>query len=126
MTKESREHEDWIARLYDGRRSPSSGASSVDKGDVRVSSSRTIFECKCNGAPGGRSRHPTILGQLEKVTDEAWAEGKRAALCLRYFCPESPLADVNGWVDLTVRPTRDDALREAALDSIDGNYSEED
>jgi hypothetical protein len=114
MTKKevSVTHENWVAKTYGGVRSRSSGASDTDKGDVRVKTLETIFECKATGIPGERSKRSTILTQLEKVSDEAWAEGKRAALCLRLFCPESPLAGVEGWVDLTVRPTRDDAERE--------------
>lgn len=110
MTKKelSRQHEEWIASQYGGVRSRSSGASDTDKGDVRVVSSQTIFECKLTGSPGGSSKPSTLLRHMEKVADEAWAESKRPAVALRLFVPESPLADLNGWVDLVVRLVKDD------------------
>lgn len=86
----------------------------MDKGDVRVASSRTIFECKLTGEPG-KPKHTTLLGQMEKVADEAWAENKEPAMALRIFNPESPLSGVDGWVDFTVRLTRLDAENEARL-----------
>ena len=49
---------------------------------------------------------------MEKMADEAYAEGKDPALALRYFCPDSPLASYDGWVDLTVRLTEQDGKRE--------------
>jgi hypothetical protein len=113
----SRLHERTVASYYGGVPSRSSGASDTDKGDVRVKSSRTIFECKATGAPGGESKYTTVIRQLEKVADEAWSEGKSPALALRYFCPDSPLASVDGWLDLTVRLTKDDAERESWLSS---------
>lgn len=117
MTKRelATQHEEWIADQYSGRRSRSSGASDVDKGDVHVKSSQTMFECKLTGEPGGDSKRTTLLKHMEKIADEAWAEGKEPAIALRLFSPESTLADVNGWVDLTVRLANDDASREAVI-----------
>jgi len=100
-------HEEWVAKQYDGRRSRTSGASPVDKGDV--STGTHLYECKLRGAPGGPSMRTTQMRWMEKVADEAWAEGKQPALCLRYYCPESILADHEGWVDFTLRLTRDDS-----------------
>lgn len=113
MTKKevSRQHEEWVAKTYNGVRSKSSGGSVTDKGDVRVASTDTIFECKATGEPGGKSKYTTAIRHLEKVADEAYAEGRTPALALRYFCPDSPLAGVDGWLDLTVRLTKDDAWR---------------
>lgn len=117
MTKKelSKQHEEYVARIYGGTRSRSSGASDVDKGDVRAESSETVFECKLTGAPGGDSKRTTLLRVMEKTADEAWAEGKEPAVCLRLFCPESPLANHEGWVDLTVRMLADDCVRERLL-----------
>jgi len=114
MTKKelSKQHEEYIARAYLGERSRSSGASDTDKGDVRVQGSKSLIECKLTGAPGSSSKRTTLLSHMEKVADEAWAEGKEPAVALRLFCPESPVANVDGWVDLTVRLTLDDARRE--------------
>jgi len=100
------QHETFIAKKYSGRRSRSSGASVVDKGDVTTPTH--IFECKLRGAPGGPSMRTTVMRWMEKCADEAWAEGKKPAVCLRYFCPESPLAAHDGWVDFTVKLTSDD------------------
>lgn len=49
---------------------------------------------------------------FEKVTQEAWEEGKDPMLALRYYAPDSPLADSNGWIDFTVMRARDQAVRE--------------
>lgn len=116
MTKKelSKQHEEYIAKQYNGQRSRSSGASDTDKGDVRIAGSKSIIECKLTGAPGSGSKRTTLLSHMEKVADEAWAEGKEPAVALRIFCPESPVANVSGWVDFTVRLTADDARRELA------------
>lgn len=100
-------HEEWVAKQYGGKRSRTSGASVVDKGDVTTDS--TLFECKMRGVPGGPSMRTTIMRWMEKCADEAWSEGKEPALCLRYYCPDSNLAAHDGWVDFTLRLTRDDS-----------------
>lgn len=105
----AKEHEDHIAGLYQGRRSPSSGGSVTDKGDVR--SEKTLLECKMTGQPGS-PKYATLIRRMEKIADEAWEEGREPAVALRYFCPESVLANHNGWVDLVVRIAKDDAMRE--------------
>lgn len=114
MTKKerSREHEEYIARIYDGRRSKTSGASDTDKGDVRARTLETLFECKVTGEPGEKEKRTTVIKHMEKVADEAWAEGLEPAVCLRYWHPSSPLAGPEGWVDLTVRLTANDCVRE--------------
>lgn len=116
MTKKelSKQHEEYIAKKYSGQRSRSSGASDTDKGDVRVEGSSSLIECKLTGSPGNEPKRSTLLAHMEKVADEAWAEGKEPAVALRLFCPTSPVANVDGWVDMTVRLTVDDARREAA------------
>lgn len=101
------QHEEYIAKQYNGKRSRSSGGSPTDKGDV--STRDYLYECKLRGAPGGISMRTTVMRWLEKCADEAWAEGKNPAVCLRYYCPESRLAAHDGWVDLTVKLTRDDS-----------------
>jgi hypothetical protein len=108
-------HENNIARLYGGKRSPSSGAAISQKGDVQIKSSRTSIECKSSGCPPDQVKHTVILGHMEKIADEAWAENREPALALRYFCPDSPLAAQDGWVDLIVRMAADDAYREGML-----------
>lgn len=114
MTKKelSRQHESRIAYVYDGKRTASSGASDTDKGDVRTTD--VLYECKLTGAPGGPSKRTTLLNHMEKCADEAYAEDREPAVCLRIFAPDSPLSAKDGWVDLTVRLTHDDASRELA------------
>lgn len=115
----SKQHEDFVANVYGGIRSRSSGASDVDKGDVRSKTTTSIFECKMTGEPG-RPKSSTLLKVMEKMADEAWAEEKEPVVCLRLFNPESPLASREGWVDLSVRLTSDDAVRERLY----GHWSE--
>lgn len=55
---------------------------------------------------------PKVLKEFEKIAKEAYAEGLDPALALRYFAPDSILADVNGFVDLIVRTVGDDRVRE--------------
>lgn len=96
------EHEERIALVYNGQRSPSSGGAGHDNGDVRCPT--LLIECKLTGAPGKPMKtKPKILKEFEKIAKEAWAEGREPALALRYFDPDSILSGVDGWVDLMVR-----------------------
>lgn len=105
-------HENFVAKAYGGRRSPSSGAAEHDQGDVRAAADGTLLECKYKGSPAEPLKSkPSILTVMEKVADEAWSESKEPAIALRFFWPDSPLANRDGWVDLTVRLTNDDAVR---------------
>lgn len=89
------EHENWIANLFGGRRSKSSGAAEHDAGDVRTK--HLLIECKAT-----QGRIPTFVSQFEKVAKEAWEEGKTPVLALRFKDQDNPLADSHGWVDLVV------------------------
>lgn len=104
------EHEEWVARRYDGKRSKSSGAADTDKGDVRIESQDTLFECKgkFGERTGQKPVRSTLVSQMEKIADEAYTEGKDPAIALRFWMPDSPLA-IGGYVDLAVRLLRDDA-----------------
>jgi hypothetical protein len=99
------DQEDTIARIYGGTRSPSSGGAAHDYGDVRCPG--LLIECKVTM----QEKRPKILKEFEKIAAEAWAEGREPALALRYFAPESILADTDGWVDLMVRRVADDRVR---------------
>lgn len=103
-----KDHEEFIANLYGGKRSASSGASITDKGDVTSHPTNTLFECKMTGQPG-HIRKTTLTRRMEKIADEAWEVGMEPALALRFFNPNSPLSNREGWVDLTVRLSADDA-----------------
>jgi hypothetical protein len=45
---------------------------------------------------------------MEKIADEAWATGLEPALALRFYKPDSRLADSKGFIDLVVRRVADD------------------
>ncbi len=98
-----------MARLYEGVVSPSSGGSVVDNGDVRTD--RDLIEAKTTGEVGKPARKTVLIKTFEKVAKEAWAEGLEPVVALRYFLPDSILAQSDGWVDLSVRLVCDDALR---------------
>lgn len=102
--------EDHIALVYNGRRSPSSGAADTDAGDVRTSTH--LIECKEKGEPG---KHVTgyrikLTGKdgFDKIFDEAVAEGRVPAMAIRLFAPGFPFTDREGYVDLMVRLVTDD------------------
>jgi hypothetical protein len=102
------DHEEAIARAYGGARSPSSGGAAHDYGDVRCPTA--LIECKATMAES----RPKVLKEFEKIAVEAYAEGREPALALRYYAPESILADVDGFVDLIVRRVADDAHAQLA------------
>ena len=103
------QHENHIADAYKGKRSPSSGASDTDQGDVRTDT--RLIECKTTGGPEKPSRLPTFIQHLEKVCLEAWEEGREGSVALRYYAPESKLA-INGWIDVIVSTVGNDAFRD--------------
>lgn len=98
----SEQQENYIARLFGGVRSPSSGGADTDRGDVRLQS--TLIECKHTGSFLKPAKSISVkLSDLEKLADEAWSEGKDFALALRLYAPDSVLSDSSGMVDLVVR-----------------------
>jgi hypothetical protein len=101
------DHEDFIARKYDGRRSASSGGADNDNGDVRTAT--LLIECKMTGGPGEKPKPlPKFVQHLEKVAEEAYLEGREPVVALRYYAPDSILANPHGWIDVAVRPVADD------------------
>ena len=96
-----------MARTYGGRRSASSGAADNDQGDVRTPT--LLIEAKVTGGPGQIKPLPKFVREFEKITEEAWSEGREPVLALRYFAPDSILSDTRGWIDLAVRRVIDDA-----------------
>ena len=112
------EHEEHIARLYDGIRSPSSGGADNDSGDVRTVGD--LIECKTTGQPGKVCNRHTVqdcpdclrtklIRDFEKVAEEAYAEGRSPVVALRFYVPDSILADPRGYIYLSVRLSEDDA-----------------
>lgn len=107
--RRSVDHEDHIAALYGGIRSRSSGGADNDQGDVRTD--KYLIECKMTGGPGEKPKKlPVFIQQLEKITEEAYTEGREPVLALRYFAPNSILATWDGWVDVVVRRAADAAM----------------
>lgn len=113
------QQEDTVAVLYNGVRSPSSGAADNDQGDVRTSSQ--LIECKYTGGPEYDQRRidqglevvrTKLLKDMEKVTFEAWQEDREPVIALREWAPESKLAGSDGWVDFTVRIQHEDVHRD--------------
>lgn len=102
-------HEKYIAKLYGGKRVVGSGSTVKQKGDVRLAHQDELVECKARDT---RGITPGIVSQLEKVATEAYEEGLDPALALRYYLPDSILADADGYVDVMVRLVRDDSRRD--------------
>lgn len=115
------QHENYVAERYEGRRSPSSGGAAHDQGDVRVIDAETLFECKgkFGERTGEKKVRSTLVSQMEKIADEAWSESRDPALALRFYMPESTLSDTDGYVDLTVRLTKDDGYMQDRLRDVD-------
>jgi hypothetical protein len=105
------EQENWVAKVYGGKRSPSSGAADTDQGDVRLVEEGTLIECKTTGGPGDKPKGGRLLTEFEKIADEAFSEAREPAMCLRFWRPDSVLSDRDGYVNLTVRLTLDDVER---------------
>lgn len=104
------EHEKFIAKLYGGERTKSSGSGVKQKGDVRIETDREVVECKYTDNQDGQ-RKPRLVTVMEKVSQEAYEEGKDPAIALRWYMPDSTLANSDGMVDLVVRLAKDDAER---------------
>lgn len=103
-------HEDFIAKTYDGVRSPSSGGAVSDQGDVR--NDEYLYECKLTGTPEKPAKSISLkLNDLEKIADEAWSEGREPALALRIYNPESVLSDTYGYIDLVAYLVSHDSMR---------------
>ena len=101
-------HETFIARWYGGNRSPSSGASAKDAGDVRTPTH--LIECKQTGEMDKPKKSYSLkLSEMEKIVDEAYQEGLTPALAIRIYNPNSVLSDKDGNVDLIVRRVVDEA-----------------
>ena len=102
------EHEEYVARQYEGRRSRSSGAAPTDLGDAR--NGEYLIECKgqFGERTGNNPVRSTLLTQFEKIADEAWAGDLTPIMALRFYKPESPCANNEGYVDLVVKLIADD------------------
>lgn len=104
----SKKHEEYLAKAYKGQVSPSSGASIREKGDIRTP--EYLIEAKCRGNIG-KPVSSSLVKLMEKIYQEAIEVEKEPVVALRFFSPESILADENGWVDLAVHMVRYDRFR---------------
>jgi hypothetical protein len=116
--RSSVEQETRVASLYEGRRSRSSGAAVNDSGDVATVDE--LIECKTTGEPGKPARIPVFVNHLAKVVEEARERGRTGSVALRFYSPDHYLSNRDGWVEVTVRLTSDDA---ANLEGL-RNYQE--
>jgi hypothetical protein len=108
VKRRSVEQENHIAALYGGRRSASSGAADNDQGDVRTP--ELLIECKTMGEPEQtKVKRPGFAKDLEKITEEAWGEGRVPVLAVRWYDPDSLLSDRDGWVDVVIKRAVDDS-----------------
>lgn len=114
----SQRHERYIACVYGGRVSPSSGGAVTDEGDVYIASENVLVECKAQFGElvGNKPVRATLLKQFAKVAMEATDKQAEPVMALRYYAPDSFIADDEGWVDLTVRLTADDVVRSGQIE----------
>ena len=101
-------HEERIASLFDGERSPSSGAAAGKPGDVTTRCLK--IECKETQT----QRLPVLIKELSKAAMEAWEHSLTPMLAKRYYAPRHPLANSDGWIDITIMLASDQAEREAS------------
>lgn len=108
VKRESIDHEDWVAHTYYGVRIDNSGAIPGKEGDVRTPTQ--LIECKCTGRPAQPlKKKPVLLRLFEKIADEAYMDSRYPMMALRYYWPDSPLANRDGYVDLIVKRVEDDS-----------------
>lgn len=99
------QQEDHIAKSYNGRRSPSSGAQDADRGDVRymvnVVTGNYLYtaECKATKAASISLKKDVWL----KIQEEAEDQERRPCMFLRFYDETTGEA-----LDLVVRDVRDD------------------
>lgn len=115
--------EEYVALAFEGIRSKTSGAAITDEGDVRVANEGVLIECKgqFGELAGDTPVRATLIKQWEKIADEAYTVGYVPALALRFYVPDSKLADSEGFIDLVVRDLDDDAHRSFMLRTLKGH-----
>lgn len=114
--------EDRFCRAYQMVRSPSSGASIRTKGDgkqkagTRQVGQDLLGESKHKGSFTKPARSASIrLDDFEKLADEAYSENREPILHISLYEPDSPLANIDGYVDIIARLMSDDTRREQAI-----------
>lgn len=100
-TARAEKHESFIAKMYKGRRSPSSGASWSDRGDVRFDIKNDFkFTAECKTTE--KKSYSIKLETWNKIVEEAQEQDRRPCMFVRF-------EDESGqMIDLVVRSINDD------------------
>ena len=93
-------HENHIAKMYEGRRSPSSGASWSDKGDVRFSVRDFEFTSECKVTE--KKSYSIKVDTWNKIVEEAQEQNRRPCLFVRFLTESGKI------IDLVLRDINDD------------------
>lgn len=109
---ESVEQENWLARLFNGKRSPSSGAAEHDAGDVKTDTLLIEAKVRMPERIAVTKPLPVYVRQLGKVAEEAAETDRTPMLAQRFYFPNEPRANRDGWVDVVVMYASDAAERE--------------
>lgn len=100
-TARAQKHENYIAKMYSGRRSPSSGASWSDRGDVRVTI-RDEFDYTAECKTTEKKSFSIKLDTWNKIVEEAQEQGRRPCMFVRFELESGKN------IDLVVRSIHDD------------------
>jgi Holliday junction resolvase len=101
-TSMAQKHENYIAKMYGGRRSPSSGASWSDRGDVRITIRDDFaFTAECKTTE--KKSYSIKLDTWNKIVEEAQEQNRRPCMFIRF-------EDESGkqLADLVLRSIHDD------------------
>jgi Holliday junction resolvase len=99
-TAMAQRHENHIAKMYEGRRSPSSGASWSDKGDVRFSVRDFEFTSECKATE--KKSYSIKVDTWNKIVEEAQEQNRRPCMFVRFQTESGKI------IDLVVRDINDD------------------
>lgn len=100
-TELAQRHEGYIARMYGGRRSASSGASWSDRGDVRFEVGDVFdFTAECKATE--KKSFSIKLETWNKIVEEAQEQNRRPTMFVRFQL------ETGESVDLVVRSIHDD------------------
>jgi len=96
--------ESYIARMYGGRRSPSSGASWSDRGDVRfeINNHDELFEFTAECKATEKKSYSIKKETWEKIVEEAQEQNRRPCMFIRFAL------ETGESIDLVVRSIHDD------------------
>jgi Holliday junction resolvase len=100
-TARAQAHENYIAKMYGGRRSPSSGASWSDRGDVRVTI-KDDFDYTAECKTTEKLSFSIKLETWNKIVEEAQEQNRRPCMFIRFE------HETGKTTDLVVRSIHDD------------------